>query len=432
MSNAPLQSIKEQQLEKLRDASEAAGGSDKTVAKPESEEPQYIYSLQEIWKNRHIKARFLIPDLIPGNAVSLIIGEDGIGKTQLFTQLCLSVCYGQEQFLSLQLNPIHKTALIIATEDSKEKFASAVSKQLLYFEPFLQDDSPMVDLDFMEAADLEDWKHFKKVVKKRLAAKKYDVIVVDAFSDVFTYLDGNINDNGDARTLLATFQTWAKLYEASVLVIHHAAKTKIVPIHAAGKLLIEKNSSQGAGSITQKPRTILALSHDKATEQDDGTSTNFLHVVKANLMSKRHIHEILELTFNEKNLIHEFVRLVNNEEIDNPNGPVATQPVKEVTISGQTRNVHPKHMDMAKHYILCAAIFDIQSTYGTKADIIPHISTNYNISERVAEREYWSYLTDIGLIKKSGLGYVFGGDKDDTIQPPGQNNESGDEDKLPF
>lgn len=428
----PANNIRDLQLKRMQDASDAAGGSDKQIAKPAEAEPQYIYSLAEMWKGRHIKPRFLIPDLIPGNAVSLVIGEDGIGKTQLFTQLCLSVCYGHDKFLSLQLNPIYKTALIIATEDSKEKFISAAQKQLLYFDPHLVDDSPMVDLDFMEAADLENWKHFRKVVEKRLKSKKYDIIVIDAFSDVFTYLNGEINDNGHARTLLGAFQTWAKTNEVAVIVIHHAAKTKIVEIHKSGKLLIEKNSSQGAGAITQKPRTILALSHNKDSEDPDTkTSINYFHVVKANVMSKKYMKEILECTFSEAHLIHEFNRIAKPEEIDLVDGPEA--PItKEVTEAGQTRTVHPRNIDLSTHYILVGSMFDQQAYFALRKDMAPFISANYKISNRAAEKDYIPYLIEKDIIRKNGLGFVFGGDLNALPLAPNNGKDPDDDDEIPF
>src|SRR5690606_8460178 len=94
-------------------------------------------------------------------------------------------------------------------------------------------------------------------------------------------------------------------YQVAIILIHHAAKSKIVEIRKSGTIFIDKNSSQGAGAITQKPRTVLALSNHKESTSPDGKYyDNYLHVVKANLMGKEYMTNALKLQFNGHTLCH--------------------------------------------------------------------------------------------------------------------------------
>jgi len=198
------------------------------------------------------------------------------------------------------------------------------------------------------------------------------LIIVDAVSDLFTLIDGEINSNSHARKILNRFQRLINHYGVTILFIHHAAKTKIVEKQKNGKLFVEKGDSQGAGALTQKPRTILALTHDPGSIKDEGMRyTNYLHVVKANLMSKMYVTHALELEFDASCLIHHEKGLVDIQLMEDPDKNVTATPVKQ--------NVPLEHSD-AHHKEMVDKIFAGIELF-KKADIVSALMKAYGVGK---------------------------------------------------
>lgn len=387
------------QILRLIEASQQAGGSDKTIV-PEEPEVKFVYSFKELWANRNQKPEFIIPNLIPKNAVCILMGEDGIGKTQILTQLCLAMSLKLPTFLNLPLSHYTGNTMVIATEESKERFSSAAIKQLTYYQPFIEEDS-LPNLKFMEGADFDDWEQMLSTINKELKEEPKDLIVIDALSDLFTYIDGEINNNRDARKILSKLQSVCKNHDTTIIVIHHAAKTKVVEMHKLGKLLLEKNSSQGAGAISQKPRTILALSNKKGSETEEG-HTNYLHVVKANVMDKTYMNNILECKFLKNDLVHVFDSFKTPAEIDDPNNPELAY---EKTESGQMSLKDPFEISIITHAFKCQEIMiSAGKNINSREQLIPFVMEAYNISNRAAKNDYIPYFNKHKILIKNEHG----------------------------
>jgi len=262
------------------------------------------YKFGEMWKEKDQPVKFLVPDLIPDGEITLVIGEDGIGKTRLLSQLLLDITTGKTHFLGLELNAPHKRALFVSTEDGRLKFIRAAAKQIFAMEG--SDVNPdSIDLSFTEGVDFDSMDALEAEIIRVLKEGPVDAIVVDAMSDLFGLIDGEINSNTHARKIMAVLGRIISEYHVAIILIHHAAKTKIDALRKEGKLFLTKNVSQGAGAITQRPRTVLAITHDHNSVEGDGARyKNYLHVVKANVMGKKFVQNAIELSFDTGNLLH--------------------------------------------------------------------------------------------------------------------------------
>lgn len=275
------------------------------------------FTFKEMWESKDEVQEFLIPELIPAHTVAVLIGEDGIGKTQITTQLCLHISMNHTKFLGLELNAKNKRCLICATEESRIKFTHAMVKQALNLSGKIDPDK--IHIKFTEGSLYDSWEELKAEIERNLEEDPHDLVVIDALSDLFTLIDGEINSNSDARKILSACQALATTHKVTILIIHHAAKTKLVAKKKEGKLFVEKSDSQGAGAITQKPRTILALTSDPGTISADGRSfTNYLHVVKANLMSKTYMTNAIQCLFDTNSLLHSYTGMKDIEMHENP------------------------------------------------------------------------------------------------------------------
>lgn len=367
-----------------------------------SPEEKNTYSFKELWQNKDVEQRFLLPDLIPANAVAIIIGEDGIGKTQIMTQLTLSIALGHSHFMGIDLYAPNKRCMIVATEDSREKFTKAIVKQITNLKSNIQPDE--INIDFVEGSNFDEFEGFKNEIEKNLRINKYDLIVIDALSDLFTFIDGEINSNSHARKLLSWAQKMVNTYHVTLMLIHHAAKTKIVTKQKEGKLFVEKGDSQGAGAITQKPRTILALSHDPKSLSPDGLRyRNYLHVVKANLMSKKYFNNAIELEFNTQTLLHERNTLVDINAFEMG---VQSETVSEMNNNnGRKPKPMPSDIPMNTHRENISIIFN-ESDVLNREEIVNKMKLIYGVGSTKIESKdgYLNHLIESGLISsQAGL-----------------------------
>lgn len=366
------------------------------------------YTYKELHEKKDEIQKFLIPELIPANAVSVLIGEDGIGKTQILTQLCLCIAFKRDVFLGMRLQAEKNRCLIVATEEGRQKFTSAIVKQAYALEPHHKPEDVLVS--FTEGSDFDDFITLKDEIEGLLKQFDHDLIIIDALSDLFTLIDGDINSNSHARKLLSFFQHLCNTYNVTIIIIHHAAKTKITEKHKLGKIFVEKNDSQGAGAITQKARTVLALTNDPKTFSDDGSGyTNYLHVVKANLMGKYYESNAIRARFNSVNLLHTFEGLtevkVKAEGDTSPNEIAGTAQTAEANAN---RKATPKEISDESHY---ATLNDIYYSVEvmTRLDLISKMQKHYGVGKTKIESKdgFLPYIIEKGFIEKIATGYKY-------------------------
>ena len=276
------------------------------------------FKFSELWGKKDEKQEFLIDELIAKYIVNLLVGIDGIGKTQLAVQLCLHIALKLPTFLNLPLNCASNRALIVATEDSKEKFIKAAAVQGLCLDSILNPENVLID--FTEGDNFENIKGLMGEIIKNCEKNTYDIIIIDALSDLFNLTDGSINDNGDARAIISMLQHICKKYKTTILLLHHVPKSKMYDKKRTGEFFLVKDDSQGASSITQKARTVLALTHDRKSVQKDGSNyTNYLHVLKTNVMGRYYNQNALKLNFDLSNLLHSYKETIDIEEHEQSN-----------------------------------------------------------------------------------------------------------------
>lgn len=373
----------------------------RSLNKPlEEERVKNTYTFKELHDRKDEEQKFIIPELLPAGTVTVLLGEDGIGKTQLCSQLCLSIAMKHTKFLGMDLYTKLHDCLITATEDSRQKFTKAIMKIAKAMDPEYKPEE--IGIKFTEGANFDSLEDFMAEVELHLKKKTTCLWVLDAFSDMFTFIDGDINSNMNARYLLSIMQRMTSKYEGlSILIVHHAAKTKMVPKHKEGKIFLEKNDSQGAGAITQKSRTVLGLSTDPASGTPDGESyTNYLHVVKANLMGKFYVNNAIELKFSLSTLMHKATGLVD----------VATRTREGEAKAGPqvVNKPKPKPTDYSEkeHRDLCKLIFS-ESEAWDRNSLVEKIKVHYGVGKTKVEESkgFLNYLLENAYICKDGNVY---------------------------
>lgn len=360
----------------------------------DAEEPiqKNTHSYAELYLEKDAPQNFIINDLIPDEEVCVLIGVDGIGKTQICSQLCFAIGTKRENFLGLTLNIKHGRALVVATEDSKVKFTRAIVKIAKGMDPNHKPED--VNVHFTEGGNFDDMNSFIKEIVDFLKVTPVDLIILDALQDLFLFIDGEVNSNKDANKILNIIQKQiCNVYKCSAIVIHHASKTSAQKKQESGKFFLVKNDSQGAGRITQKPRTVLGLTHDFASSavEDSTTYTNYLHVLKTNLASRHYMKNAISLTFDQATLLHESNGLVNIEQYENAD--------KTATDFTPTKKPMAKEITLDEHKAKVTSAFEHEDSLSRK-ELVAKLRGLYGVGGNKIEEKggYLSYLTDLGLI----------------------------------
>lgn len=399
----------------------------------EAEKEQHTWSYAELFKEKDLVQNFLIPDLIPDEEVCALIGIDGVGKTQLMSQLAYCVGTKKKHFLGLNLNVKFGSALIVATEDSKKKFTKAIVKIATNIDPDHNPDE--VSVHFTEAGIFDDMEKFMGEIERNLKIRKTDLVIIDALQDVFLLIDGEINSNSHATKILSQFQNLCNKFQCSVIFIHHAAKTAIKGKQDKGEFFLKKDDSQGAGRITQKPRTVLGLTHDTKSATSEGTQyTNYLHALKVNVSSRHYMRHAIKCTFDTSTLLHEQDGTVDIEEFENAD--------RNATDFTPNKKPMAKELDIEQHKRNVTSCFEHDRVL-TRREMVGSLQLHYGVGKNKVEAKdgYLNYLLDIGLIiNKDGL-FQKGGEQDfklpistenwDTPAPPDVITPQDDTDPLP-
>lgn len=363
--------------------------------------PKRTFSYAELYNSADTPDRYLLENFIPAEAVAVFIGEDGIGKTQICNQLALSIAFGYDNFAGLHLQVDEcRNSLIVATEDSRLKWIRAMRRQATALEPGHVPEA--VTVDFMEASGFDAFEEFKEELSARLKQKKYKVIILDAFSDIFGLFDGDINNSKDARKILSFLQFLCDTHSTTVIVIHHAAKTKLVAKRREGKLYLEKDDAQGAGAITQKPRTVIGLSNDRKSIQAD-QYTNYLHLLKTNTGNRTYQLNAIELHFNLKTLLHHYKGTVEIEEAEEQAAATLHAPD-----SSNSKKATPNDIPAAKHHQILNELFPGKRELN-RADLVAGLSERYGVGRTKIEQAggYLTYLLQEKYLDKTLLGFAY-------------------------
>lgn len=218
----------------------------------------------------------LVEPIFPKAGLIAIAGSSDTGKSTLMRQLCINIVTGEDKFLEYKINAEHKRALYVSTEDEKYAVASLLYKQNMAFK------HPTNSFENLQY--LFDISNLIQDLESILKANPHDLIVIDAFADIF---GKDINQSNQVRTFLSEFSVLAEKYECLFLFIHHTGK-------ASESKTPNKNNILGTQGFEAKMRTVAMLRKHNTNPQ-----LRYFCIVKGNYLSDNFKNEALELYFDE-------------------------------------------------------------------------------------------------------------------------------------
>ena len=236
-----------------------------------ADEPKQTYTALELIESSREEIPMLVESLIPKSGLSALIGTSDIGKSQLLRQLAIDVVRN-DTFLNFRIKAQHKKAILICTEDNPDSIGYLICKQSG------QPPTGMENIRIcFDTAGITDY------LDKQLSNDPADLIVVDAWSDVFEH---NLNDTSQIRQTLNDYREVALKHGCAIVFLHHAAKGK-------NDSRPSKDNALGGQGFEAKMRSVMEL---KADNQDD--NLRHLCIVKGNYLPSDMKCKSIVLKFN--------------------------------------------------------------------------------------------------------------------------------------
>lgn len=201
------------------------------------------WTLEELLNLNVTEIPFLVEKLIPKDSLVVLAGQSEIGKSTLYTQLALAIVRGDNEFLGSKLNAKYNKVLIISTEDGPIPLSFRTNKQIIQSTIGVEKRG--------NCRVIFNYNNLEERIEKHLEETKVDLIVMDAFGDVFW--GGDINASNAVRRYLNIYVNLIQRYRCSVLFVHHVCKGK-------NKQKSEKDQLLGSTGIEGKMRNVLMLS----------------------------------------------------------------------------------------------------------------------------------------------------------------------------
>jgi archaellum biogenesis ATPase FlaH len=245
---------------------------------------QDTFTLYELLKMPETEIPFVVENLIPESSITFLSGDSDGGKTSIYQQLCLSIIQGNTEFLGLKLRAKNKSALIINSEDSPLSIKVRLVKQLAGIKLSPEESKRLTVMTLSKETETKIESHLKK--------NPVDLVVIDAFSDVY---DGDTRSDNAARIFMNKFIVLIQKYGCTILFIHHIGKGK----ESAGP---NKDSMLGTVAIHGKARSVLMLTKEKSHPK-----IKSLKIVKGNYVSEDQKNQVMFLEFDPVTLLHKVV-----------------------------------------------------------------------------------------------------------------------------
>ena len=243
----------------------------------DKEEPDKpIWNAKELISRPIKKLPTLVDPIFPACGSIALAGGSDLGKSTFLRQFALSVALGDNDFLGWKLNAKHQRAIYVSTEDDKDQITISL-KTFNKHRNLKSDKYEGVDFIFV----IED---LVTLLRNTIRENKIDVLIIDAFLDVFT---GVMNDGGQVRRFITEYDQLAKEFGFLVIFNHHAGKRTQMFTPSKDNLL-------GSQSFEARMRLVIEM-------RPDFIDDNKLHlcIVKGNYLPPEYKKESFVIEANE-------------------------------------------------------------------------------------------------------------------------------------
>jgi RecA-family ATPase len=208
----------------------------------------------------------------------------------------MAVCSGDKDFLGFEIQAQHRSAIYVSTEDDETAISYLLNKQNKgkgYASTAYKGLRYLFDL----GNDLV------KELDKRLKRKPADLIIIDAFTDLY---GKNMNESNQVRFFLNDYSQLAQKHQCLIVFLHHTGKRTEEQAPSKHNLL-------GSQAFEAKMRLVIELRVDYHNPE-----LRHLCIVKGNYLPAELKQESYVLRFDEHMLFHSTGERASFEELIKP------------------------------------------------------------------------------------------------------------------
>jgi len=262
---------------KIQKKVEISNGFDLNDAGQKQPEPQPIaITGYELLRQDNDEIPCLVDNLLQRVGIGALVGSSDTGKSTILRQLAVSIAIRQPDFLGFPINAIHHRAIYVSSEDDQRAVSFLLKKQAT--------GERVSDDLYKNIRFVFETENLLETLESLLEESRVDLIVIDAFSDLFI---GQMNANNEVRTFLNKYSQLAQKYECLILFLHHTGKR-------TEQLEPSKNNVIGSQGFEAKMRIVIELRQDFMVK-------NYRHlcIVKGNYLPKEMKTESFVLCFDD-------------------------------------------------------------------------------------------------------------------------------------
>ncbi|MEA5100803.1 MAG: AAA family ATPase [Bacteroidales bacterium] len=217
----------------------------------------------------------LIDPIFHRVGLASLIGSSDTGKSSCLRDLCVHIVTGMD-FLGWKVNPIHKRAYYVSTEDDQMAISFLLKKQ--------NKDYGLIPEDLENLVYIFETDNLVDRLNKELSEKPADVVVIDAFADVF---NGQLYETNRVRAFLNEFSQLAQKHQCLIIFLHHTNKR-------SDNLEPSKHNALGSQGFEAKMRLMIELKSDTQVNNQ-----KHFCIVKGNYLSNQFKTHSFDLQFTE-------------------------------------------------------------------------------------------------------------------------------------
>lgn len=236
---------------------------------------KHSFSLSELLNRKKACIESLIEPVFPKSGLAALIGSSDSGKSTLLRQLAACIISGKD-FLLWKTRGVHKRVLYISTEDEPDAIAYLVGRQNKCWQ-LNEKEQNNLHFVFGNNPPLSE-------INSRLQNEKFDLVIVDSLSDVFS---GNINQMNVMREQLNLYNQIAIRHRCLILFLHHTRKNSDIDTPS-------KHNAIGSQGFEAKMRVVAELRRN--SELSD---LFHLCIVKGNYLSEDYKRASYDLKFTD-------------------------------------------------------------------------------------------------------------------------------------
>ena len=202
------------------------------------------YSAYDIHITKDKKVQKLWDPFLQKVGLASVVGSSDTGKSSFLRQLALSIALDKDEFLGYKLGPKHNRVIYVSTED--DMISTKVANKMQLSE-LMTDDTKLEKLK--KLVFIFETENLIKKLKTILSEKKVDLIIIDAFADVFIK---EINSSTQVRSFLMQYHSLAIKNNCLVIFLHHNNKR-------SENTSPSKNNIVGSQGFEAKMRSIIEI-----------------------------------------------------------------------------------------------------------------------------------------------------------------------------